>query len=164
MVVMARQWGPLCQAMGRDDLADNPNYDTNLKRVERRAEIVAIIEDWLRDYDRDDALRILEDMHVPVAPVLSVPEAMEHPHLIERQVVRTIHDRGYGELQIPGIPLRFSEFPEPLDLQAPYLGEHNREVMTKFAGVSAEDVAALEAEGVLHAQPLPEGVATVASA
>lgn len=164
MVVMARQWQPLCKAMGRDDLVDNPNYDTNLKRVERRLEIVAIIEDWLRDYDRDEALRILQDMHVPVAPVLSVPEAMEHPHLIERQVVRTIHDRGYGDLQIPGIPLRFSEFPEPLDLQAPYLGEHNREVFTRLAGLTAAQVDALQAEGVLHAEPLPEGVASVASA
>ncbi|MBK8134104.1 MAG: CoA transferase [Gammaproteobacteria bacterium] len=164
MVVMARQWVPLCKAMGRDDLVDNPNYDTNAKRVQNRLEIVAIIEDWLRDYDRDDALRLLQDMHVPVAPVLSVPEAMEHPHLIEREVVRTIHDRGYGDLQIPGIPLRFSDFPEPLDLQAPYLGEHNREVFSQFAGVTVAEVAALEAEGVLVSEPLPAGVATIASA
>lgn len=163
MVVMARQWGPLCKVMGREDLADNPDYATNGRRVKRRDEIVEIIEGWLSNYKRDDALRLLEDMHVPVAPVLSVPEAMEHPHLIERQVIRTIHERGYGELQIPGIPLRFSEFPEPLDLQAPYLGEHNKEVLGNFIGLSAEEVDALEADGVLKSEEIPEGIETIAA-
>lgn len=164
MVVMARQWVPLCKVMGREDLAHHPDYATNGKRVERRDEIVQIIENWLKDYNRDDALKLLEDMHIPVAPVLSVPEAMAHPHLIEREVVRTIHDRGYGDLKIPGIPLRFSEFPAPLDLQAPYLGEHNREVFGKYLGLASADIDALEAQGVLKSEPLPDGVTTVASA
>ena len=163
MVVMARQWAPLCKVMGREDLVDNPDFATNGRRVKRRDEIVDIIEGWLSNYKRADALRLLEDMHVPVAPVLSVPEAMEHPHLIEREVVRTIHDRGYGEVKIPGIPLRFSEFPEPLDLQAPYLGEHNKEVLGNFAGLSAAQVDALESEGVLKSEPLPDGVKTIAA-
>lgn len=164
MVVMARQWAPLCKAMGREDMAENPDYATNGKRVERRDEIVAIIENWLKDYKRDDALKLLESMHVPVAPVLSVPEAMAHPHLIERQVIRTIHDRGYGDLEIPGIPLRFSEFPDPLDLQAPFLGEHNKEVFGEHLGLSAAEIDALEKEGVLKSEPLPEGILTIASA
>jgi len=164
MVVMARQWVPLCKVMGREDLADHPDYATNGKRVERREEIVRIIENWLKDYNRDDALRLLEEMHIPVAPVLSVPEAMAHPHLLEREVVRTIHDRGYGDLQIPGIPLRFSEFPEPLDLQAPYLGEHNREVFSQHLGLNSAELDALEAQGVLKSEPLPDGVQTLARA
>ena len=163
MVVMARQWGLLCEAMGRKDLAKSPEFDTNMKRVERKEELVEIIEGWLSNYKRDDALKLLEDLHIPVAPVLSVPEAMEHPHLIEREVIRTIHDRGYGELQIPGVPLRFSEFPEKLDLQAPYLGEFNREVFGDILGMSDADVDALENEGVLKSEPLPDGVQTLAT-
>lgn len=163
MVVMARQWGLLCEAMGREDLAESPKFDTNMKRVEHKDELVEIIESWLKDFKRDDALKLLEDLHIPVAPVLSVPEAMEHPHLVEREVVRTIHDRGYGELQIPGVPLRFSEFPDKLDLQAPYLGEYNREVFGNILGMSDANIEALEAEGVIISQPLPEGVKTIAA-
>ncbi len=163
MVVMARQWKPLCEVMGKPEMADDPKYATNAKRVENKDEIIGIIENWLKDYNRDDALKILEDMHIPVAPVLSVPEAMEHPHLIERQVIRKIHDRGYGELDIPGIPLRFSEFPDALDLQAPFLGEHNKEVFGEHGGLSGAEVEALEKEGVLKSEPLPEGVTTIAT-
>ncbi len=163
MVVMARQWGLLCQAMGREDLAESSEFDTNMKRVERKDELVGIIEGWLSNYKRDDALKLLEDLHIPVAPVLSVPEAMEHPHLIEREVVRTISDRGYGDLQIPGVPLRFSEFPDKLDLQAPYLGEFNREVCGDILGMSDTDINTLENEGVLKSTPLPEDVQTLAT-
>ncbi len=163
MVVMARQWGLLCEAMGREDLAEHPDFDTNGKRVERKDELVEIIEGWLSNYKRDDALKLLEDLHIPVAPVLSVPEAMDHPHLIEREVIRTISDRGYGDLQIPGVPLRFSEFPEKLDLQAPYLGEFNREIFGDVLGMSDADINALENEGVLKSEPLPEDVQTLAT-
>ena len=163
MVVMARQWGLLCEAMGREDLAEHPDFDTNGKRVERKDELVEIIEGWLSNYKRDDALKLLEDLHIPVAPVLSVPEAMDHPHLIEREVIRTISDRGYGDLQIPGVPLRFSEFPEKLDLQAPYLGEFNREIFGDILGMSDADINTLENEGVLKSDPLPEDVQTLAT-
>ena len=33
----------------------------------------------------DDALRQLEKARVPCAPVLSIPEAVNHPHLRERR-------------------------------------------------------------------------------
>ena len=48
--------------MGREDMINNPDYATNAKRVENKEEIVGIIENWLKDYKRDDALKILEDM------------------------------------------------------------------------------------------------------
>ena len=101
-----------------------------------------------------EAVRILEENHVPVAPVLSVPEAMAHPHHNERQTVRTISDRAFGDLKIPGVPLRFSQYPEFLPLQAPFLGEHNAQVL-KALGYSDDDIAALAAAGVLASEPLP---------
>jgi len=88
-----------------------------------------------------------------VAPVLSVPEAMSHPHLIERETVRTVSDRAFGNVKIPGMPLRFSEYPEFLDLQASFLGEHNGEVLGGL-GYSDSDIQTLLDEGVLAAEPV----------
>jgi CoA:oxalate CoA-transferase len=64
--------------------------------------------------------------------------------------VRKIHDRVLGEFQVPGFPLRFSEFPDELTLEAPFLGEHNGEVLEKYLGYSAVRVKELETDGVLH--------------
>jgi crotonobetainyl-CoA:carnitine CoA-transferase CaiB-like acyl-CoA transferase len=81
--------------------------------------------------------------------VLSVEQAVNHPHLRQRQTVRTVTDRAFGEFQIPGMPLRFSAFPDSLPLEAPFLGEHNDEILTHYLAYSAEHVRALEKEGVL---------------
>jgi formyl-CoA transferase len=63
--------------------------------------------------------------------------------------VRTITDRLFGEFEAPGFPLRFSAFPERLPLEAPILGEHNGEVLSRYLGYPPERIRALETEGVL---------------
>jgi crotonobetainyl-CoA:carnitine CoA-transferase CaiB-like acyl-CoA transferase len=71
----------------------------------------------------------------------------------DRGIVRKFNDRFLGEFDIPGFPLRFSAYPRHPDLDAPTLGEHNDAVLEEYLGYSAERVAALEAEGVLHRGP-----------
>jgi crotonobetainyl-CoA:carnitine CoA-transferase CaiB-like acyl-CoA transferase len=100
--------------------------------------------------DDEKSIDALRARRVPVAPILSVAEAMNHPHLIERGTVRTINDRILGEFQIPGFPLRFSKFPDELEFDAPFLGEHNEAVLTKYLGYSHENVRRLTHDGVLH--------------
>ena len=117
-----------------------------------RGELVDIIEKWLASMPSDEeSVRVLEEHRVPVAPMLSVPEAMNHPHLKERQTVRTVSDRTFGEVEIPGVPLRFSQFPEFLDLEAPFLGEHNQKILSDL-GYSEEKISSLEAGGVLSSR------------
>jgi crotonobetainyl-CoA:carnitine CoA-transferase CaiB-like acyl-CoA transferase len=74
---------------------------------------------------------------------------MQHPHLIERRTVRTVHDRILEDFQVPGFPLRFSAYPESLDLEAPFLGEHNAQILSKYLGFSADRIKLLEREHVL---------------
>jgi crotonobetainyl-CoA:carnitine CoA-transferase CaiB-like acyl-CoA transferase len=54
------------------------------------------------------------------------------------------------------MPLRFSEYANVADLQAPYLGEHNHEVLEQLLAYTDAEIAVLEREGVLVAEPLPE--------
>jgi len=99
------------------------------------------------------SIETLRSNRVPVAPILSVREAMEHPHMIARGTVRTVKDPILGEFKIPGFPLRFSGFPEELEFDAPMLGEHNASVLERYLGYSAARVAELETAGVLHHAP-----------
>jgi crotonobetainyl-CoA:carnitine CoA-transferase CaiB-like acyl-CoA transferase len=69
--------------------------------------------------------KALEKHRVPFAPILTVEQAMNHPHLRERRTVRTIKDRFLGEFEIPGFPMRFSDYAE-LDLEAPTLVSRTR--------------------------------------
>jgi transposase len=58
-----------------------------------------------------------------------------------------------GRIQDSDFPLRFSGFPEELELEAPMLGEHNFSVLEKYLGYSAARVAELETAGILHSTP-----------
>jgi crotonobetainyl-CoA:carnitine CoA-transferase CaiB-like acyl-CoA transferase len=64
----------------------------------------------------------MKEHRVPMAPILSVEEAMRHPHLRERGTVRTVHDRVLSDFEVPGFSLRFSDFPQRLELEAPAAG------------------------------------------
>ena len=143
-------WKDLCAAMERPDLVEHEIYGDDTLRVEHRDEVVVMIEQWLAGYpDVDSAMARLETCGVPCAPILSVAQTVTHPHLVARGTVRTISDRLAGEFQIPGNPLRFSEFPEPLDIEAPTLGQHNREVLGQLLDKSDAEIDALYAQSVL---------------
>ena len=150
ILALPHQWASVCQAIGRPDLVEDPRFADNEARVKHTPEVVTLLEDWIASLPSDEAaIKALEDARVPVAPVLSVEQAVNHPHMQQRQTVRTITDRAFGEFQIPGVPLRFSEFPDYLPLEAPFLGEHNEEILTGYLSYTAEQVRALEEEGVL---------------
>jgi CoA:oxalate CoA-transferase len=147
-------WVKLCELMGRPELGRDPRFIDVATRVKNRPEVITVIEKWLQSLPSDDAaVAILREARIPSAPVLTVQQAMNHPHLVERQTVQTVHDRILGDFQIPGFPLRFSSFPGRLELDAPLLGEHNGRILASYLGYAPERVRQLESEAVLHSLP-----------
>jgi crotonobetainyl-CoA:carnitine CoA-transferase CaiB-like acyl-CoA transferase len=149
-----KQWVSLCEAIGRPDLRADARFARARDRVQRRDEVIRTIEHWLAAMPSDDAsVEMLRSHRVPVAPILSVREATEHPHLIARGTVRTVNDPILGEFKIPGFPLRFSGYPEELEFDAPMLGEHNASILGQYLGYTPARVIELETSGVLHRAP-----------
>ncbi len=146
-------WPRLCKAIGRQDLASDPRFTTVSSRARNSEEVFRILEEWFAATPEDEALRLLDENRVPVGPVLTVAEAMEHPHLRERGTVRKIHDRILGDFDHQRSAMRFSAFPHELVLDAPFLGEHNAEILRGYLGYTDERIAELEASAVLHNAP-----------
>ena len=154
IAVLPNQWPNFCKALGNAALVDDPRFVDGPARIANRAALNTLIEAALTKYE--SAIEAAEDWgfnhHVPVAPILTVEQAVKHPHLVERETIRTVHDPVFGSYQVPGMPLRFSEGPRHPDLRAAYMGEHNVDVFTQYAGVSEADVRTLEREGALVAK------------
>jgi len=64
--------------------------------------------------------------------------------------VRTVHDRILGDFDLPGFAMRFSDVPRPLELEAPLLGEHNEEILTKWLAYSPNRVKELTQKGIIR--------------
>jgi CoA:oxalate CoA-transferase len=123
----------------------------NADRLKNLKEITAIIEGWLQSQPSDEeSMAAMKEYRVPHAPVLSVAEAVKHPHLRARGTVRTVHDRILGDFDVPGFALRFSDYPHRLELEAPLLGEHNEEILTGYLGYPIGRVRELETMGVIR--------------
>ena len=100
--------------------------------------------------------RVLEQHRVPCAPVLTLNEAVAHDHLRQRKTVRRVEDPQIGAFDIPGLPVKFSRWPDRTELSADLLGAHNEEVLKELAGLSDADIAALYRDQVLVRDPALE--------
>lgn len=151
MAPVAAMWPRLCEAMGRLDMVDDPRFVDNESRMANLHPLVEIIESWLQAQPSDEAaLGILQEYRVPCAPVLSIAEAVAHPHLIERGTVRTVDDPRVGTFQIPGMVAKMGSHPEPVDGVTADLGEHNREIVIERLGYAPTKADELLVNGVLH--------------
>jgi CoA:oxalate CoA-transferase len=155
ITALAHQWGQIAAALGKPELVDDPRFKDARARRDNNDAIKALIEAWLAGFpDRAAALRVLEQHRVPCAPVLTLNEAVAHPHLRQRGTVRRVTDPQLGDFDIPGLPVKFSCWPDRTDVHADALGEHNEEVLKELAGLSDTEIAALYEQQVLVRDPL----------
>jgi CoA:oxalate CoA-transferase len=121
-------WKAFAKAIGREDLADHPEYKTGLARRRHAAEVDAIVSAWTSERTCDEVCRILSQARVPVAPVLTLDKILEHPHVKAREMLVDIDDPVLGSVRVPNIPIKFSATPSGPVAGAPLLGQHNEEV------------------------------------
>jgi len=153
-VPTGHQWVQMTRAMGMPELATDPRFKSARGRRDNNVELQKIIEDWLASFPtRDDAIATLDKERVPCAPVLTVNEAVKHPHLNKRKTARWIDDALLGKVAIPGVPVKFSAWPDRTELRSARLGEDNELVLREYLGASDEQLRKLYQEGVLVRDP-----------
>ena len=101
-------------------------------------------------------MKLPDGLRLIVWPVLSLEEAMAHPHLRGRKTIRRVSDPAFGEFDLPGFPVKFSDWPDRTDLKASRLGEDNEAVLREMLALSDAEIAELYAEQVLLRAPAVE--------
>src|SRR6185436_16026610 len=97
----------------------------------------------------EEAIRIMADeLRLPVAPILSVGQFAQNPHLSARMIERVLKTDG-GELLLIKSPHKFSKTPPQIPGLAARLGEHNEQLLKDLCGYSDEKIQALRETGIL---------------
>jgi len=150
---MDAQWPRFTEAIGQSELLTDPRFSNLIGRTKNREELNSIIEKWMEGFETDQAiLDILAAARVPSGPVLAPYDAIGHPYFESRGAIREINDPLLGALHIPGDPLHFSDFPDPLDLVAPTLGQHNENILESL-GFTTEEINQLgESDVIMSAE------------
>ena len=151
------QWQGVARTIGHPEFVEDPRFRTNRDRVHHKKELIQAIEVWLDTMpNREEAVAALHRERVPAAPVLTIPEVVNHPHLLEREAIRPIQDKVLGDFVLPGFPFRFSSLARTdAPFEAPDLGEHNESILHTYLDYTADQLERLARDGVLVSRPTP---------
>ena len=139
----------LCAAAGCAELAEDPRFASNGKRVENRAELTRLIQEIFGRKTSAQWLELLEAAGVPNGPINDLAQVFAEPQVKARGVKIELEHAAAGKLPLVASPMRFSGTPLEYRLPPPLLGEHTGEVLKGLLGKSDAEIATLRAEGVL---------------
>jgi len=135
-VVIGAPWGKihdrLTEAMG-------------LERIENQV----VVEDWVGSRTVGEVVGLLVDAEVPVAPVLSIDETVQDPHVLARGMMVEVEHPQAGRVKMPNFPVKFSEMRGEIRSPAPLLGQHTEEILSTLLNYSQEDIKKFKTQQVL---------------
>lgn len=144
-----RLWERLCTAIDRPDLATDPRFADNARRMEHVPELVAELEATLVHRGTDEWAEILHNAGVPCGPIRDYAEVFEDPHTRAREMMVEMQHPVEGTVRGLGIPIKMSATPGQVRRAAPLLGQDTREVLARH-GYAADEITKLYDEGIIQ--------------
>jgi CoA:oxalate CoA-transferase len=139
----------LARAIGHPEWMSDPRFGSARGRSENWATMMAKLDEWASTRTAEDCEATLTEGGVPCSRYFTVREALEHPHLAERESFSVIND-GAGELKVPNPAFKFSNANAGARNYVPALGADNADVLSRVLGYSKDRIAALYEQRILH--------------
>ena len=115
-----------------------------------RDAINRLVDEMTAQHTLAEIMAVLEKTEVPGGPVNSIKDIFEDAHYWERETLVRVTDPVVGEVAMPGPIPHLSRTPGRIEWLGPArIGEHNQEVYGGMLGLSAAEIAQLQADGVI---------------
>lgn len=144
-----RHWLSLTEALGCRELAADPRFGTVEDRCARMDEVDAALAEQTRCYSKDELFKRLIGSRVPCAPVRTLTEVVNDPHLHARGSLHWIDHPEYGRIVVPSSPIRFSG-----EASVPYqpssaLGQDTDAILSDRLSLNDAEIGQLRANNVI---------------
>lgn len=143
----------LMQAIGRQDLADDPHYADNPGRTRSQEFLDGIISDWTSRHTLDEVMEAMIEAGVPAGPIYDAADIINDPHFSARAMLEdhevSIEPGERAIVRFPGIVPKLSETPGETHWLGPTLGAHNEEVYGQLLGFASERLEQLKQGGII---------------
>jgi formyl-CoA transferase len=134
--------------IGREDLVEDPRFNTFEGRRDNSEQLVEVIADWIHTKGKREVMETFASEGVPCGAVFDTQEVITHPHLIERGIISEVEHPTRGRYPMIGCPVRLSDSPVEVR-RAPLYGEHTDEVFQEFGELTQEEVEDLRRQKVI---------------
>jgi len=143
------QFEALCKVVGCPEWIEDGRFSVRLSRLENRQELKGLLEEQLMAKSAAEWEEEFLAVSVPAGQVLSLPEALNHPHLRGRDMIGRfddVPDVGHVEVFRPGFKMNGE--PPQVDTPPPTLSQHTDEILAEM-GLSPEEVDQLRNDSVV---------------
>ncbi|MGB3634169.1 MAG: CoA transferase [Rubrobacteraceae bacterium] len=118
------QFEKLCEAIGREELAQDTRYATNPDRVENREELVKILQEEFSESTAEEWISVIREAGVPCGPVNSLADVFSDSHVLSSGILQKVDHPTVGELELLASPVLINGKRPPVRLPPPTLGQH----------------------------------------
>lgn len=142
------QWRALCDALGRPEWADHPDYARTQDRTARREEVWSLLRPLFAARSTADWISKLDEHGVPAGPIYRMDEVFDDPQVQHLGMAQSVDHPTRGTVNLVAQPITLSRTPASLATATPEAGEHTDEVLEEF-GIDTDRIAALHASGAI---------------
>ena len=146
-------WTSLVEWVTGDGKAQDltaPEWQDVLYRAEHAEHLFDVLDEWVKDYTRDELLERAQLLRLPYASVRDLNALIEDEQLKARgYFVEVEHPELGRRVYYPGAPYLFNETPWRVYRRPPLLGEHTVEILHGELGLPLDYLATLAGEGII---------------
>jgi len=146
-----RQWLSFMDAIGNPEWMNAQIFeDRNKTTSEYHEEADAYLAQWLMKHTKKEIFKTLQDARVPSAPVRTVDEILNDPHMKQREFFVSMDHPAAGRLNsYPGVSYKYSKKKSRTNRPAPLLGEHNETIFCQQLGFEKDQLKRWRDEKVI---------------
>ena len=144
------EWENLCAAIGRTELAKEPEYSSQHSRRNHKQYLDDVITEFTQSKTKYDVMTLMQEHGVPCTAVLNTQDLLLDDHVKDRNFIETLeHPDGETHKYYFGSTWRENNSTtKTVRSAAPLLGEHNGYVCTDLLGIPTDKLEGMEKLGL----------------
>ena len=108
-----------------------------------------IFGNFIKKFDRDPLLKLFSKEGITVGPVLDISEIIEHPYILDRNILIEHHNNEYGNILMHQAFPRLSKTPGKVKSSAPSIGENTTNIL-KEIGLTKSQIDKLRDNKIIN--------------
>ena len=146
---MQSMWEKLAITIGEKELINDPKFISNSDRLNNQDHLDNVISKFMKKYNRDELLKLFSEAGVTVGPVLDISEIIDHPYVVDREILLEHENSEFGNIMMHQAFPRLSKTPGKILKSAPSIGENTDDIL-KEIGITPLQIEQLRNKKIIN--------------